>query len=116
MAYDTIVILKKHATINIQQKYVHTLFEKYFLRHAVFLKDINFKPTSIQNKIYLRFFQFKIKHQWFYNFWNGTLFYLAYAKFLLNRSWLFIFNKDYRTDIITDRKRVYREHRKKLFT
>jgi len=114
MAYDTIAILKKHSTIDLQHNFTNTLFVKYFLRHGVFLKDINFKPTSIQNKIYLQFFKFKVKHQWFYSIWNSILFYLDYSKFLLNRLWLFIFNKDYRNDIIKDRERVFREHKKKL--
>lgn len=114
-AYDTCVILKKHPTLNIQQNYHKPLFYQYFLRHSLFLKDIDYQPTSIPNKIYLTFFKLKIKHPKFYHFLNRSLFYLDYAKFLINRLGLFIFNKEYRIHIVSDRKRVYREHKNKLF-
>lgn len=114
-AYDTCVILKEHSTINIQSNYSKLLFNNYFLRHSLFLKEINFKPTSLKNHLYITFFKFKITHKGFYSFWKGSLFYLDYTKFLLKRCWFFITNKDYRIDIISDRKRIYREHKKKLF-
>ncbi|SNR30035.1 Uncharacterised nucleotidyltransferase [Lutibacter agarilyticus] len=115
MAYDTCLILREHPTINIQSNYSTPIFDKYFLRHSLFFKEINFKPTSLKTQLYLALFKFKIKHLWYFNMCHGFLFYIDYTKFLLNRSRLFILNKDYRSDILTDRKRVYREHKKKLF-
>lgn len=114
-AYDTCVILKEQTTVNIQNNYHKSLFYNFFLRHALFFKDINYQPTTILSKIYLTSFKFKIKHQGVYNFYKSILFYLNYTKFLLHRCWFFVTNKHYRTDIISDRKRVYREHKKKLF-
>ena len=113
-AYDTCVILKEHSTIDIQSNYSNRLLNNYFLKHSLYLKDINYKASTIQNKMYVALFKFKIEHQWYTNFSKRCLFYFDQILFLINRSWYFIINKNYRKDVIADRERIYSQLKTKL--
>jgi len=114
-AFDSVSILNKHPEIEIQQKYTTTAFTNYFMLHALFFNDFNWSSTSVWSQLKVAFFKFKTRHHWFLTSWNKLLFFIYYFPFLLHRSWYFITKKGYRTGLIKDRNRVFKEVKEKLF-
>ena len=104
-AYDTIVLLSDS---NVEKTwYSHKIIKSYLCFTSLFFKDTQI-TTKCTSNFSTYFYLFKLKHIWFYKFWNNLLKLRSITPVLLNRIFLFISNKTYRKAVINDRKRIYR--------
>lgn len=103
-AYDTIVLQRgyKDNTTWYQDKY----FKKYFNYISLFFNEIKI-ATKAKSNFSTDFYLFKLKHIWFYKFWNKSLEFSRFTPILLHRFLYFLSNKPYRKAIINDRKRIF---------
>ena len=105
-AYDTLVILNKHPILDLRKAHPKSCFQNYFLIHGLFLKDLELKKPSIHSQIQLKLFKFKTSSSSTEKLWGFVVFYYYLISKLINRSWYFITNKEYRNGAIKYRKRI----------
>ena len=106
-AYDSLILLNTHQEFFIKDELRNSYTRDYYLILSIFLEDIelgNFKNRGLK----FNFLRYKLKHQNLSNFIDKILNILAFTKTLINRFYLFIRNKNYRKDVISDQKRVFK--------
>ena len=113
-AYDSLVILKKHPTINIHKDYNSPYFQNYFSIHALFFKDFNFKPISIKSKLHVQLFKIITLYPHAKYYRSRIMLFFSLISLLCNRVWHFLINKDYRKYVIKHRKRIYSYQKSKF--
>ena len=105
-AYDSLVILEKQPDINILTIKQNSQFKSYFQIIALYFNNIpkssEISFISFKTKLYL----FKSKHKYVLKTWNTLIKYYLKITILFNRSIKFLLNKNYRKDVIYDRKRI----------
>jgi len=105
-AYDTILLLKQHHEINFEQELLDSYFNKYVLLISIFFKDIPKIPSTSKNNFQKYFFLLQIKHLHLKKVCHTILNYYLYCMLLMERSYLFLTNCNYRKAIIKDRHRI----------
>lgn len=95
--YDLLILNRKY-NYNFEEIYKGSYFRKYFSIAKIFFSDFNnHKSNSFINTLFL----LKLKHPWLKKIIDGFITKFVFFKTLLTtRIWHFIYNKNYRKDII----------------
>ena len=105
-AYDCIVILDKHRDINTKTIKPNRKISSYFHIIGLHFRDISSFSKSPLMKLKASLYLTKVKHKIFFQIWNTVIKYGLKIKILTLRFFKFIFDQNYRKDVITDRRRI----------
>ena len=104
-AYDTLLLINNHDN-NFSLNITNSTSTNYFIKLSPFFEAFNLLDKSLLQKISLNLFLLKTK----FTFLESVSFKYLYVKrliiLLVSRIKLFFLNKNYRKDVINDRKRL----------
>lgn len=101
-AYDSVTIQNKEGELKIKAS---KIIKKYFNILSIFFED--FQKKYKNKNFTTRFYTYKLKHIGFYKFWNKLLKLADFLWIIIGRIPHFIYNRNYRTAILKDRKRIF---------
>ena len=106
-AYDSLIILNTHQKLSIKDELKNSYIRSYYLILSIFFEDIDLDSIKTRG-LKLKFLKYRLKNQILSTFMDRILNKLLFLNILLNRFYQFIMNKNYRKDVISDQKRIFK--------